>query len=105
MGKARFPQEDACLGQTRGQTKEEQGEGIMEPNTVAAVETEKKSTRKARKRERGAGGLVKKPGSRNWYLLYYDLNGKQHSESSGTRSKELAQTMLTSRLEAVRKGE
>jgi integrase len=72
--------------------------------TLAAVETEKTSKRKARKRERGEGGLVKKPGSKNWYLLYYDLNGKQHSESSGTRSKEEAQKMLTNRLEAVRTG-
>ena len=47
---------------------------------------------------------MKKPGSRFWYLLYYDLNAKQHSESSGTRSKEEAQKMLTNRLEAVRTG-
>ena len=37
-------------------------------------------------------------------MLYYDLNGKQHSESSGTRNKSDAQKMLTNRLETVRTG-
>jgi integrase len=66
---------------------------------------EKKSRCTARRRERGQGGLIKKPGSPNWYLLYYDLNGNQQSESSGTRIKSKAQRILTSRLESVRRGE
>jgi integrase len=58
-----------------------------------------------RRRERGQGGLIKKPGSPNWYVCYYDLNGKQRSESSRTRIKSKAQKLLTSRMESVRKGE
>jgi integrase len=72
-------------------------------NDSVIPETEKPSKRQ--RREHGQGGLVKKLGSPNWYLLYYDLNGKQQSESSGTRSKSAAQKILTNRLESVRRGE
>jgi integrase len=57
------------------------------------------------KRERGEGGLVKKRGSNNWYVLYRDLNGKQHSESSGTANKYKAAKVLKERLAAVSRGE
>jgi len=57
------------------------------------------------KRERGEGGLVRKRGSNNWYVLYRDLNGKQHSESSGTANKYKAARMLKDRLSAVSRGE
>src|SRR5882762_11298688 len=72
-------------------------------DATLALSTESKP-KAHKRRERGQGGLVKKPGSKFWYLLYYDLNQKQHSESSGTRSKQEAQKMLTNRLEAVRTG-
>jgi integrase len=76
----------------------------MQTNTVAhTITTLEQKPR--RRRERGQGGLVKKTGSKCWYLLYYDLNGKQRSESSGTTVKSKAQKLLTSRLESVRKGE
>jgi integrase len=93
-------------GRTATQGKEE-GEAMnaeLQRETDGLIVTTPK--RKGRKRrERGQGGLIKKRGSRNWYLLYYDLNGKQHSESSGTSDRHEAQVMLTSRLETVRKGE
>ena len=57
------------------------------------------------KRERGEGGLVRKRGSNNWYVLYRDLNGKQHSESSGTANKYKAARMLKDRLSTVGRGE
>ena len=82
----------------------------METDTLSTVITETVyappvgAKRKTRRRERGQGGLVKKAGSKNWYLLYYDLNGQQHSESSGTANKQEAQRMLTNRLETVRRG-
>lgn len=72
-------------------------------NEAAIPATEAQSKRE--RRERGQGGLIKKPGSPNWYVCYYDLNGKQRSESSGTRVKSKAQKLLTSRMESVRKGE
>lgn len=75
----------------------------MENEVGVAVEQERPEKRRKR-RERGQGGLVKKAGSPFWYLLYYDLNGVQHSESSGTRYKSAAQKMLTNRLETVRTG-
>jgi integrase len=76
----------------------------MQTDTVAhTITTLEKKPR--RRRERGQGGLVKKAGSKCWYLLYYDLSGKQRSESSGTTVKSNAQKLLTSRLESVRRGE
>ncbi len=71
----------------------------METNTVILEQKHRL------RRERGQGGLVKKAGSKCWYLLYYDLNGKQRSESSRFTVKSKAQELLTSRLESVRKGE
>jgi integrase len=77
----------------------------METMPIAEDTQAVSAKRKTKKRrERGQGGLTKKPGSQNWYLLYYDLNGKQRSESSGTKNKIDAQKMLTNRLEAVRTG-
>lgn len=85
----------------------------MENNSVAAVSTETVGVvsatphhkAKRRRRGRGQGGLFKKPGSGNWYLAFQDLNKKQHTESSGTTDKQVAQAMLTSKLETVRRGE
>lgn len=71
---------------------------------VAAAPTHKKKGRDEW-RERGEGGLFKRNGSKNWYVSYYDLNGKQHIESSGTTRKPEAQKILTNRLEAARNGE
>ena len=73
----------------------------MQNEPIIAAETASKRQR----RERGQGGLIKKAGSPFWYLLYYDLNGKQHTESSKTRYKAQAQKTLTARLESVRRGE
>jgi len=38
---------------------------------------------------------------KNWYVSYYDLNGKQHTESSGTARNRKRRRCLTSRLEAA----
>jgi len=66
------------------------------PDTIA------RSAKK--RRERGQGGLTHKAGSPFWYLTYYDLAGKQHCETSGSRYKSQAQKILTNRLEAIRTG-
>jgi hypothetical protein len=36
------------------------------------------------KRARGEGGTFRRPGSRFWYIQYYDMDGKVHRESTGT---------------------
>lgn len=72
--------------------------------TVAQSADAVKPEKKNRRRERGQGGLVKKAGSPFWKILYYDLNGVQHCESSGTRYKSEAQKILTNRLESIRTG-
>src|SRR2546428_9783876 len=45
------------------------------------------------KRPRGSGSVIKLPGSRFWYILYY-VNGKQRRESSQSESRTVAEQLL-----------
>ncbi|PYU30752.1 MAG: hypothetical protein DMG28_17605 [Acidobacteria bacterium] len=49
------------------------------------------------KRARGTGSVVKLPGSRFWYILFY-VDGKQRRESSKTESRAAAESLLRKRL-------
>ena len=42
------------------------------------------------KRARGEGGLIRRQGSNNWYILWRDASGRQHKESSGSEVKQVA---------------
>lgn len=53
--------------------------------------------RKHKQRERGTGCVTRLPGSRNYYILYYD-NGRQIRESTGTPIKQRAIALLQKRL-------
>lgn len=46
------------------------------------------------KRERGTGGLIKRPGCRYWYAQIYELNGKPRRFSTKTSVKAKAQGFL-----------
>ena len=46
------------------------------------------------KRERGTGGLIKRPGCRYWYAQIYDVNGKPLRFSTKTEVKAKAQGVL-----------
>jgi integrase len=59
----------------------------------------------AKKRERGQGSIGKVPGSRFFYIWYYDNAGKQHRESTRSTLKSVAQEMLNQRLAAMGRGE
>lgn len=58
-----------------------------------------------KKRERGQGSIGKVPGSRFFYIWYYDNAGKQHRESTGSELRSVAQEMLNQRLAAMGRGE
>src|SRR2546426_2235176 len=49
------------------------------------------------KRARGTGSVVKLPGSRFWYILFY-VDGKQRRESTKTESRAAAEVLLRRRL-------
>src|SRR2546422_4260659 len=49
------------------------------------------------KRPRGSGSVIKLPGSRFWYILYY-VNGKQRRESSQSGSRTVAEQLLRRRI-------
>jgi integrase len=58
-----------------------------------------------KKRERGQGSIGKVPGSRFFYISYYDNVAKQHRESTGSELRSVAQEMLNQRLAAMGRGE
>jgi hypothetical protein len=58
-----------------------------------------------KKRERGQGGIGHVPGSRFFYIWYYDNAGKQHRESTKSTLRSVAQEMLNQRLAAMGRGE
>ena len=55
------------------------------------------------KRARGTGSVVKLPGSRFWYILFY-VDGKQRRESSKTESRQQAEALLRKRLSEAEDG-
>src|SRR5271155_5809981 len=59
----------------------------------------------AKKRERGQGSIGNVPGSRFFYIWYYDNAGKQHRESTKSTLRSVAQEMLNQRLAAMGRGE
>src|SRR5271155_4855003 len=59
----------------------------------------------AKKRERGQGSIGNVPGSRFFYIWYYDNAGKQHRESTRSTLRSVAQEMLNQRLAAIGRGE
>src|SRR5712691_7537911 len=66
--------------------------GIMSTETLAPT-----------KRARGTGSVVKLPGSRFWYILFY-VDGKQRRESSKTESRQQAEALLRKRLSEAEDG-
>jgi integrase len=59
----------------------------------------------ARNRQRGQGSIGKVPGSRFFYIWYYDNAGNQHRESTKSTLRSVAQEMLNERLAAMGRGE
>jgi integrase len=60
--------------------------------------------KRAAKRDRGTGGLIKIKGCRYYYAQYYDRNGKQVRVSTQTEVKQEAQTTLRNLLTDRDKG-
>lgn len=60
---------------------------------------------KPSRRERGQGSIGLVPGSRFYYIWFYDNSGKQHRESSKSELKSVAQELLNQRLAAMGRGE
>jgi len=56
------------------------------------------------KRERGTGGLIRRPGSRMWYAQVHDANGKPKRYSTGTDVKQRAQGFLRNLLVDLDRG-
>jgi integrase len=57
-----------------------------------------------RRRERGTGGLIRRPGSHNWYAQVHDANGKPVRYSTGTDVKQEAQGFLRNLLVDLERG-
>ena len=55
------------------------------------------------KRARGTGSVVKLPGSRFWYILFY-VDGKQRRESTKSESRSVAESLLRQRLSEAENG-
>jgi integrase len=53
---------------------------------------------------RGTGSLLKYKNSKNWYIQYY-WRGQQFRESTGTRSKKIAEKKLAARMKEIVSGE
>ena len=57
-----------------------------------------------KRRPRGSGSIYRQPGSRFWWICYYDANGSQVRESSKSEKITVAQNMLRAKLGEVASG-
>jgi len=51
-----------------------------------------------RKRDRGQGSIIRRPGTKNLYIRYYAADGRQIQEAAGSCVKEVAENLLQQRL-------
>jgi hypothetical protein len=43
------------------------------------------------KRERGQGSIIRRRGTKNWYIRYYAHDGRQIQEATGSPVKQVAE--------------
>ena len=51
------------------------------------------------------GCIYKRADSKNWWIKYFDANGRGHCESTRTTKKDAARTLLKLREGAIARGE